>query len=32
MDEYQNIENIEDFYDYVTNTWRDDDDAIVDSV
>ena len=25
MDEYQDIENIEGFYDYVTNTWRDDD-------
>ena len=25
MDEYQAIENIEGFYDYVTNTWRDDD-------
>ena len=31
MDEYQDIENIEDFYDYVTNTWRDDD-ALFDSV
>ena len=25
MDEYQAIENIEGFYDYVTNTWIDDD-------
>ncbi|CAF2865192.1 unnamed protein product [Rotaria sp. Silwood2] len=25
IDEYQDIENIEDFYDYVTNTWIDDD-------
>ena len=25
MDEYQHIENIEGFYDYITNTWRDDD-------
>ena len=25
MDEYQYIENIEDFYDYITNTWIDDD-------
>ena len=25
MDEYQHIENIEDFYDYIINTWRDDD-------
>ncbi|CAF1103817.1 unnamed protein product [Rotaria sordida] len=25
MDEYQDIENIEGFYDYVTNTWIDDD-------
>ena len=24
MDEYQNIENVEGFYDYVTNTWIDD--------
>ena len=31
MDEYQDIENIEGFYDYVTNTWRDDD-ALFDSV
>ena len=23
MDEYQHIENIEGFYDYITNTWRD---------
>ena len=23
MDEYQDIENIESFYDYVTNTWKD---------
>ena len=25
MDEYQDIENIEDFYDYITNIWIDDD-------
>ena len=25
IDEYQDIENIEGFYDYVTNTWIDDD-------
>ena len=31
MDEYQAIENIEGFYDYVTNTWIDDD-ALFDSV
>ena len=31
MNEYQDIENIEGFYDYVTNTWRDDD-ALFDSV
>ena len=23
MDEYQHIENIEGFHDYITNTWRD---------
>ena len=23
MDEYQHIENIEGFYHYITNTWRD---------
>ena len=23
MDEYQDIENIEGFYNYVTNAWRD---------
>ena len=32
MDDYQNIGNIEGFYDYVTNTWRGDDDALVDSI
>ena len=31
IDEYQDIENIEGFYDYVTNTWRDND-ALFDSV
>ena len=31
MDEYQHIENIEGFYDYVTNTWIDDD-VLFDSV
>ena len=31
MDEYQHIENIEGFYDYVTNTWIDDD-TLFDSV
>ena len=31
MDEYQDIENMEGFYDYVTNTWRDDD-VLFDSV
>ena len=31
MDEYQDIENIEGFYDYLTNTWIDDD-ALFDSV
>ena len=31
MDEHQNIENIEGFYDYVTNTWIDDD-VLFDSV
>ena len=31
MDEYQDIENIEGFYDYITNTWIDDD-ALFDSV
>ena len=30
-DEYQDSENIEGFYDYVTNTWRDDD-VVFDSV
>ena len=23
MDQYQHVENIEGFYDYITNTWRD---------
>ena len=31
IDEYQDIENIEGFYDYVTNAWIDDD-ALFDSV
>ena len=31
MDEYQDIENIEGFHNYVTNTWRDDN-VLFDSV
>ena len=31
INEYQDIENIEGFYDYITNTWIDND-ALFDSV